>query len=215
MISLTVVVCVIVVVVSLQGFCTLICKDWLNFGHQFQVRIGHADDHSSSSERSPVFLQVRCLPSCDRHAVCTCAPLTVCITRALSLPPLCVCVCVLQFLDCVWQLVHQYPNAFEFSTRLPLFLAHHLFSCRFGDFLFNCQRERQAAKLAGRTPSIFGFILNKPDSYRNKSFVPVRALCAGLMVVHPPCYSHTTPSLSLAPAVLAGCCAERGCLPAA
>ena len=41
-----------------QGFCGLIAKDWLAFGHQFQHRIGHADEGYDNSQRSPVFLQV-------------------------------------------------------------------------------------------------------------------------------------------------------------
>lgn len=33
-----------------------------------------------------------------------------------------------QFLDCVYQLISQYPTAFQFNSRLLLFLAHHAYS---------------------------------------------------------------------------------------
>ena len=38
----------------------------------------------------------------------------------------------IQFLDCVWQLVHQYPHAFEFNAALLQLLADHVHQCRFG-----------------------------------------------------------------------------------
>lgn len=41
----------------------------------------------------------------------------------------------LQFLDCVWQLQHQFPYYFEFNSRYLLTLADQIYSCRFGDIL--------------------------------------------------------------------------------
>lgn len=41
----------------------------------------------------------------------------------------------LQFLDVLYQLLVQFPNAFEFTDTLLLFLADHLNSCLFGNFL--------------------------------------------------------------------------------
>jgi len=118
---------------TLRGFCGLIAKDWLAFGHQFQHRVGHADAKYDDSQRSPVFLQ---------------------------------------FLDCVWQLVDQFPTVFEFTPRLLLFLAHHLFSCRFGDFLFDCERQRVDAALATCTPCIWGYVLQNRKQYTNPSYNP-------------------------------------------
>jgi hypothetical protein len=48
----------------------------------------------------------------------------------------------LQFLDCVWQIVRQYPQYFEFNSRYILAIADHIYSCRFGTFLFNEDRDR-------------------------------------------------------------------------
>ncbi|KAI8801817.1 protein-tyrosine phosphatase-like protein [Cladochytrium replicatum] len=48
-----------------------------------------------------------------------------------------------QFLDCVYQLWVQFPTHFEFSERFLIQLNHHLYSCQFGNFLFNCERERR------------------------------------------------------------------------
>lgn len=41
----------------------------------------------------------------------------------------------LQFLDVLYQLLVQFPTAFEFTETLLLFLADHVHSCLFGNFL--------------------------------------------------------------------------------
>lgn len=56
-----------------------------------------------------------------------------------------------QFLDCVWQLTRMYPRHFEFGEDLLLALAHHLYSCRFGTFLYNNERERGQVETKKRT----------------------------------------------------------------
>lgn len=47
-----------------------------------------------------------------------------------------------QFLECVWQLMQQYACAFEFNERLLVRLHEHAYSCQFGTFVGNCERER-------------------------------------------------------------------------
>lgn len=41
---------------TLRGFCELIEKDWLSYGHQFELRLGHASSNVHD-KRSPIFLQ--------------------------------------------------------------------------------------------------------------------------------------------------------------
>jgi hypothetical protein len=48
----------------------------------------------------------------------------------------------LQFLDCVWQIYRQQPHYFEFNSRFILTLADHVYSGRFGNFLFNSDFDR-------------------------------------------------------------------------
>lgn len=43
----------------------------------------------------------------------------------------------LQFIDCVWQITRQFPNAFEFNEHFLITILDHLYSCRFGTFLFS------------------------------------------------------------------------------
>ena len=57
----------------------------------------------------------------------------------------------LQFLDCVYQLVRQFPHYFEFGPRYILTIADHIYSCRFGTFLMNCDADR----VSNRSQSLF------------------------------------------------------------
>jgi hypothetical protein len=74
----------------------------------------------------------------------------------------------LQYLDCAWQLLRQYPACFEFGPRLLSTLAHHLYSCAFGDFLGNNERERAEMELDAKTPSLFDWIV---DPSRRSGFL--------------------------------------------
>lgn len=40
-------------------------------------------------------------------------------------------------MDCVWQIGRQFPNAFEFNEHFLITILDHLYSCRFGTFLFS------------------------------------------------------------------------------
>ena len=62
-----------------------------------------------------------------------------------------------QFLDAVHQLLIQFPTAFEFNERFLIALVDELHNCRFGTFLFDNDRERQAARTA--TPSVWSYLL--------------------------------------------------------
>ena len=48
-----------------------------------------------------------------------------------------------QFLECVWQLSEQFPCAFEFNELFLIAIHTHVYSCHFGNFLGNSQKERR------------------------------------------------------------------------
>jgi hypothetical protein len=83
-----------------------------------------------------------------------------------------------QFLDAVFQITRQFPHAFEFNEALLLALADGVYSCRFGTFLFNCDRERAAAGLPRVAESLWSFIIMNIDRYRNMGYQQV----AGVLV---------------------------------
>ena len=63
---------------TLEGFETLLRKEWLCFGHRFGSR-ERTTSETSQSEQAPIFLQ---------------------------------------FIDCVWQLMRQFPLSFEVCCQL-------------------------------------------------------------------------------------------------
>ena len=78
----------------------------------------------------------------------------------------------LQFLDCVHQLWHQMSSQFEFNDRLLTFLAEELHSCKYGNFFFNNEFERQTMKVAEKTISIWTVVqLHKDSQFQNPTFV--------------------------------------------
>lgn len=69
----------------------------------------------------------------------------------------------LQFVDAVWQVTVQFPCVFEFNERFLVELMDSLFSCEYGTFLMDCQRERTQANVAGTTPSLWT-VVNDADN---------------------------------------------------
>ena len=61
----------------------------------------------------------------------------------------------IQFLDCIWQVWNQNPSAFEFNEEFLIFLADSLYSCKFGTFLYNCERQRTEANSPDQTISVW------------------------------------------------------------
>lgn len=65
----------------------------------------------------------------------------------------------LQFLDCTYQLLAQYPQCFEFTSGFLVECADHLYSCRFGSFFADCERLR--AKVLKNTPSLWDHLMRE------------------------------------------------------
>ncbi|XP_055857757.1 myotubularin-related protein 2 [Episyrphus balteatus] len=73
----------------------------------------------------------------------------------------------LQFIDCVWQVMQQFPNVMEFNEHFLITILDHLFSCRFGTFLCNNEAERLKEDLKNKTCSLWSYINASPEQYRN------------------------------------------------
>lgn len=99
---------------SIDGFQSLVQKEWIALEHPFQRRLGHVcigGSEQSDSEQSPVFLL---------------------------------------FLDCVWQLLQQFPDEFEFSQTYLTTLWDSCFMPIFDTFQFDSQAQRARAVNEGR-----------------------------------------------------------------
>ena len=66
----------------------------------------------------------------------------------------------------------QFPTIFEFSEELLLFLADHVYSCLFGNFLGNCERERNDLGVKEKTISIWSYVMNSTNAarFRNSQY---------------------------------------------
>lgn len=72
-----------------------------------------------------------------------------------------------QFLECVWQLSEQFPCAFEFNESYLIEIHNQVYACQYGNFIGNCQRERQEMRLKEKTFSLWPHLLKNHDQYRN------------------------------------------------
>uniref|UniRef100_A0A671QLR1 Uncharacterized protein n=1 Tax=Sinocyclocheilus anshuiensis TaxID=1608454 RepID=A0A671QLR1_9TELE len=77
-----------------------------------------------------------------------------------------------QFLECVWQLTEQFPQAFEFSEWFLIQIHEHVHSCQFGNFLGNSQRQREVLQLKERTYSLWAHLLSEKQNYLNPVYSP-------------------------------------------
>ncbi|XP_018652960.1 myotubularin-related protein [Schistosoma mansoni] len=62
------------------------------------------------------------------------------------------------FLDCVWQLLRQYPNSFEFTDELLCIIAKHAYFSEYGTFLGNSLQEREQLDISSKTISLWSYI---------------------------------------------------------
>ncbi len=77
------------------------------------------------------------------------------------------CPIFLQWLDCVHQLLFQFPCAFQFNFAYLIKLARHTYSNLFGNFLYNSVKERQEHNIKNRTRSIWMYLRYYPSKYVN------------------------------------------------
>uniref|UniRef100_A0A8C5MCW4 Myotubularin-related protein 9 n=1 Tax=Leptobrachium leishanense TaxID=445787 RepID=A0A8C5MCW4_9ANUR len=67
----------------------------------------------------------------------------------------------LLFLDCVWQILRQFPCSFQFNERFLITLFEHAYASQFGTFLGSSAYERRKLKLQQKTMSLWSWV-NQP-----------------------------------------------------
>ncbi|CAG8548789.1 2178_t:CDS:2 [Gigaspora margarita] len=103
---------------TFRGFQVLIEKEWVSFGHKFSDRSGHlSNEKYFINTASSTFNSVQSKFSKQSHV------------REIS--PV-----FHQFLDCVFQILSQFPTKFEFNENFLIKLHYHCYSCQFGTFLY-------------------------------------------------------------------------------
>lgn len=76
----------------------------------------------------------------------------------------------LQFIDCVWQMTKQFPNAFEFNEHFLITILDHLYSCLFGTFLCNSEQQRIKEEVKKRSVSVWSFVNSQLEEFTNAHY---------------------------------------------
>ena len=79
----------------------------------------------------------------------------------------------IQFLHAVYQLTEQYPTAFEFNNHFLLFLCKEIYSNKYGNFLFNCEKEKVMHKATETMISIWSDVFHNKNKYINDLYIPI------------------------------------------
>ncbi|KAJ8269698.1 hypothetical protein COCON_G00123050 [Conger conger] len=95
-----------------------------------------------------------------------------------------------QFIECVWQLMEQFPCAFEFNERFLVQIHSHVYSCQYGNFLCNSQRERRELRLRERTHSVWAYLWKNKADFMNPLYRPDHSQAQGVLrpVTTPYCF---------------------------
>lgn len=187
---------------TMRGFAVLVEKDWCSFGHRFWDRCGHASSEKyfqtaqgygeENSEEESGEESVGGGGFEPQAAANAFWGFTKQITANFQssgeghsshgkggahlkeTSPV-----FHQFLDCVWQIMRQFPARFEFNEKWLLELFDGLYECKYGTFLYNSEGERNGLSEVGMKPpastrcfSIWDFMLDegRKDVYVNKSY---------------------------------------------
>lgn len=146
-----------------RGFQVLIEKDFVSFGHRFLDRCGHlssekfflapVDGGGGADVAQALFASVQNRFAGNHHIRET-SPVFH------------------QFLEAVHNVQRQFPARFQFNELLLRDLHTHLYSCQFGTFLFNSERERREG--AAGTVSVWDYINSEPhaEKYINPDYNP-------------------------------------------
>ncbi|KZV71863.1 phosphatases II [Peniophora sp. CONT] len=152
---------------TLRGFQVLVEKDWLAFGHRFLDRCGHlssdkfflaptegtTDGAGGGAGAFFASVQNRFV---GNHHIKETSPVFH------------------QFLESVRNVQRQFPERFEFNESFLRELYFHLYSCQFGTFLLNSEKERREMQppLSERTVAVWDFLNSRRDTYINADFKP-------------------------------------------
>jgi myotubularin-related protein 6/7/8 len=156
---------------TVRGFQVLIEKDWLAFGHRFLDRCGHLSSDKffvappegtgagAGAEAAQAFFASVQNRFGGNHHVKETSPVFH------------------QFLEAVRNVQRQFPTRFEFNELYLRELHYHLYSCQFGTFLLNSERERRACvpPLHERTTPVWDYLNSAPrrEAYLNPDYDPV------------------------------------------
>jgi hypothetical protein len=77
----------------------------------------------------------------------------------------------IQFMDCVYQMMQQFPDKFQFTQDLLIFIIDHAFSGWFFTFLTDSEKNRRDAKNESTSRCVFQVIFEIQEYFLNKIYV--------------------------------------------
>lgn len=181
---------------TIEGFVVLVEKDWLSFGHMFRLRSGHLNHEDWFTQQRDAYAGTKVQPGendgrndafqnvisgakrffnqnkddGDLATISEAASGKTVDDEATT--PKMVSPVFHQFLDCTYQLIRQNKNRFEYNERFLKRLLYHLYSCQYGTFLYNSEKQRVDAKVMERTSSVWDYFLCRKQEFTNPDFDP-------------------------------------------
>jgi hypothetical protein len=185
---------------SVEGFCELVMVEWLEMGHKFADRCGlERSAPSDDNDEGFVHVDSDGEEASDNEDEANCSAPYAPSPRAAhqedfkgpthqnqqggiasfftspkrnkshspssQLSPI-----FTQFIDAVFQLIHMFPTAFEFTAVFLEMLLEAVYSCQFGTFLYNTHRLRTRKNgLVSKTMSVWGAIEHRLTRERMKA----------------------------------------------
>jgi hypothetical protein len=142
---------------TLEGFIILIEKEWISFGHRFNERCGHFQRESKfyNNTEEGNFKKIKNLNQRFKHQQ----------NMKFESP------IFHQFLDCVYQIMRQYPKKFEFNERFLRRLVYHLYSCQYGTFLVDKEKEKYDLELETKTRSVWDYFKSRKSEFTNRDYI--------------------------------------------
>ncbi|KAG1929130.1 myotubularin-related protein 7a [Pimephales promelas] len=81
-----------------------------------------------------------------------------------------------QFLECVRQFMDQFPCSFEYNEKFLISIHNHIYSCHYGNFICNSQKERKDLCIKEKTHSIWPHLWENKLDFMNPLYKPDQGL---------------------------------------
>lgn len=122
---------------TINGLGTLLEKDWCSFGYDWSRKLGHS---------AILYLDESIEVASNPSSISSISPTTPDQSPCIDL-----------FIEALWQLTLQFPMHFEYTESFLIFLLDSVYSGRFGTFLLNSEKEREA-HVRDKTVSIWAHV---------------------------------------------------------
>lgn len=181
---------------TMEGFIVLVEKDWLSFGHGFRLRSGHLNSEEWFTVQRDALAGTKVQPgendgrgdafqnvlsgakrffnqkTDDPDLAAASETVTGKSVEDEKTDLRMVSPVFHQFLDCVYQLLRQHKSRFEYNERFLRRLLYHLYSCQYGTFLYNSEKQRVDARAKERTSSVWDYFLCRKQEFTNPDYDP-------------------------------------------